>query len=163
MAQESHTDNTGMLQLESLQLDVQTLQRCREEDKQEFVDFSQSIRKNFASIQTNFTNIQTNFERLFATRKEDNFAHSPLRDSRNTLETPENPGHASNNSIKQPMAPTKPIGTRTLQDMTCRELNLDGTVLEPYRHPHYGRVTTDVHDNQQRGNTTAPHCQCARR
>ena len=51
-----------MLQLESLQLDVQTLQRHREEDKQEFLEFSQTVRKNFASIQTNFTSIQTNFE-----------------------------------------------------------------------------------------------------
>ena len=37
------SQNTGMLELQSLQLDVQTLQRNREEDKQEFVDFRKTV------------------------------------------------------------------------------------------------------------------------
>ena len=69
MVPEQQSKDTGMLMLDSLQLDVQILQRNREEDKQEFVDFSKMVNKNFISIQTNFDNIQTNFEKLFAARR----------------------------------------------------------------------------------------------
>ena len=69
MVPEQQSEDTGMLMLDSLQLDVQILQRNREEDKYEFVDFSKMVNKNFISIQTNFDNIQTNFEKLFAARR----------------------------------------------------------------------------------------------
>ena len=84
MTDEQGTQDTGMLMLESLQLDVQTLQRTREEDKEEFLKFSQSVRNNFASIQTNFNSIQTNFERLFAARRVDNSDQSPVGQSSST-------------------------------------------------------------------------------
>ena len=57
--------------LESLQLDAQSLPKNREDGKQEFLDFRDSVQSNFNSIQNNFVSIQTNFEKLFATRKAD--------------------------------------------------------------------------------------------
>jgi hypothetical protein len=68
MEKETASQDTGMLQLESLQLDIQMLQ-YREEDKTEFNDFATVVQSNFHSIQNNFTNIQAKFEKLFATRK----------------------------------------------------------------------------------------------
>ena len=106
------SEDTGMLMLESLQLDVQTLRQNREEDKQEFVDFTQMVHKNFASIQTNFTNIQTNFEKLFAARHA--VESSPLGQSATTPETPPNTSGNSAPSVKQPNAPQKAIGTQIL-------------------------------------------------
>jgi hypothetical protein len=39
MGKDAASQDTGMLQLESLQLDIQMLQKYREEDKTEFNDF----------------------------------------------------------------------------------------------------------------------------
>jgi hypothetical protein len=44
-----------MLELESFTLDVQTLQRYREEHKQDCLDSSNSGKNNFVSIQNNLT------------------------------------------------------------------------------------------------------------
>jgi hypothetical protein len=101
MAPETSSTDTGMLQLESLQLDVQTLQRYREEDKQEFIDFSTLVQANFTSIQNNFNNIQANFGKLFAARKADNLDNSPHRQASNHPQTPPNPVDVSATSIKK--------------------------------------------------------------
>jgi hypothetical protein len=47
MAKETASQDTGMLQLESLQLDIQMLQKYREEDKTEFNDFATMVQSNF--------------------------------------------------------------------------------------------------------------------
>jgi hypothetical protein len=62
------TQDTGMLQLESLQLDIIKL-RHDGEDRQEFTEFSTKVKANFESIQKNFTSIQANFDRLFQSVK----------------------------------------------------------------------------------------------
>jgi hypothetical protein len=58
-----------MLELKSLQLDVQTLQQNCELDKKEFQDFAATVNKNFVSIQQNFNTMQANFEKLLAATK----------------------------------------------------------------------------------------------
>ena len=42
-----------------------------------------------------------------------------------------------------------------MQDSNGKELNLDGTPRVPYRHPHFGQVTTIVQEGQPRTNTVA--------
>jgi hypothetical protein len=145
MDKDAGIKDTGLLQMVSLTLDVQTLQRCRDEDKQEFLDFSHSI-KNFVSIQNNFATIQTNFERLFAARKT-----PALEQTCNTPDTPPTAGGLSADSMKQTQQAIKPIGTCTLHDMHAKELQIDGTPKLPYRHPHFGHVTTIIPDH-----TSAP-------
>jgi hypothetical protein len=47
---ETASDNTSMLEVKSLQLDIQTIQRTCEEDKLEFDEFCKTVNTNFASI-----------------------------------------------------------------------------------------------------------------
>ena len=42
------------LQLESLELDIKTLQRDREEDREEFQQFQATVNRNFATMQKFF-------------------------------------------------------------------------------------------------------------
>jgi hypothetical protein len=50
MVQDNTSGDTGMLQSESLQLDVQMLQKYREEEKQELFDFpSPNLHSNCAA------------------------------------------------------------------------------------------------------------------
>ena len=139
--------------MQSLLLDVQTLQRCREEDKQEFLDFRSSVNTNFARIETNFCSIQTNFERLFAAKKGEALDASPTVNSSNLPVTPPNHHGLSANSVKQPPVQVKPIGTQVLHDGNGKELNLDGTPRIPYRHPNFGVVTTAIHVGHNRETT----------
>lgn len=34
--------------------------------------------------------------------------------------------------------------------MTGKELNMDGTPKMPYRHPHFGQVTTVIHEQEEK-------------
>jgi hypothetical protein len=109
MTKEAPSDDTGMLHLESLQRDIQMLQKYHEEDKQEFVDFSQSVKSNFVSIQNNFASIQSNFEKLFADRKTDLVEHSS-----HTPDTPPNHGFQSAQSVTHQPVAARAVGTCTL-------------------------------------------------
>ena len=60
------SEDTGQLEISSLQLDMKTLQSDRESDRKEFVEFCDTVQSNFSNIETNFSAIQANFERLFA-------------------------------------------------------------------------------------------------
>lgn len=51
-----------MLELESLQLDIKTLQKYQAGGRTEFLDFSSTVAKSFVSVQNNFDTIQSNFE-----------------------------------------------------------------------------------------------------
>lgn len=139
MAKEGASTDTGVMLLGSLQLDVQTLQKHREEDKQEFVNFSTSVQNNFVSIQNNFDSIQANFEKLFAKTKLD-----PVEQTSSTPDTPPNINDLSAKSVKNANQQQAAVGQGTLHDLTGKELNLDGTTKVPYRHPHFGRVTTVI-------------------
>ena len=50
---ESSTDSTGMLEMKSLLLDIQVLQKNRVADQQEFHTFSEKVNQNFVNIQEN--------------------------------------------------------------------------------------------------------------
>jgi hypothetical protein len=48
------------------------------------------------------------------------------------------------------------IGTAALHGHTCKEVNLDGTPKMPYRHPHFGHVTTMLPHNTRLDGQHAP-------
>lgn len=56
--------DTADLQLDSLELDVKTLQRDHEEGRKEFKEFQAMVNRNFGTMQKNFEKIQENFRRL---------------------------------------------------------------------------------------------------
>lgn len=98
-----------MLELESLQLDVHALQRYREDDQTEFLEFTKTVNKNFLSIQNNFDSIQINFELLFAIKTSDTpengepdaIDRSPGGQASNFHNSPTNQVGQSANSVKQ--------------------------------------------------------------
>ena len=55
---------TVALQLDSLELDIQTLQREHEDDQKEFKEFQSMVNRNFATTHKNFDKIQENSRRL---------------------------------------------------------------------------------------------------
>ena len=67
---------------------------------------------------------------------------TPVTNSSNTPHTPPNLHGQSGSSVKLAKLQAK----QTLQDMTGRELNLDGTPKMTYKHPRYGQFTTAVHE-----------------
>ena len=46
--------------------------------------------------------------------------------------------------MKPTQQPVRLVGTGSLHDAVGKELNLDGTPKLPYRHPHFGQVTTVI-------------------
>ena len=154
-----HADSgsTAELQFESLELDIKTLQRDREEDRKEFQQFQAIVNRNFATMQKNFDKIQDNFRRLLlesepaqeegmegqgSVQMKDNQVNSPrVAPGRPTqLQAPTPPSMA----MPEKGAPL-PIGTAVLRDRTGKELNMDGTPKVPYRHPHYGQNKEKEH------------------
>lgn len=142
--------DTGVLQLQSLELDIKTLQRYREEDKKEFQDFQFMVNKNFVTMQQNFDKIQDNFKHLLLLPEQgdvpdEQSAQGSVQHKQPLLQSPPNaPGRP-----KQLLANTPPsvamqekeaqavIGTTVLRDPAGKELNLDGTPKIPYRHPNF--------------------------
>jgi hypothetical protein len=61
------SSDTATLELQSLQLDIKTLQRHREQDRKEFVDFSNQVQSNFLAIQNNFVTMQSNMDKILST------------------------------------------------------------------------------------------------
>ena len=88
---------------------------------------------------------------MFATKKGDALEQSPIGQSSNYPETPPTQTGLSANSVRQVPLRVKPICTQALQDMSGKELNLDGTQKLPYMHPHFVQVTTTIHEGNNRG------------
>ncbi|KAE8774523.1 hypothetical protein D1007_53080 [Hordeum vulgare] len=55
---------TADLQLESLELDLKSLWKERDDDHREFQQFQATVNKNFITMQKNFDKIQDNFRKL---------------------------------------------------------------------------------------------------
>uniref|UniRef100_A0ACD5XBM2 Uncharacterized protein n=1 Tax=Avena sativa TaxID=4498 RepID=A0ACD5XBM2_AVESA len=136
MPKNTDSVNTDTLELQSLQLDMQQLRREREDDRKEFADFTATVQSNFVAIQENFSAIQANFAKFLSTTVEAPVAPSPAK------EFPS--GHGSSAPLKVASQEkglqcphTAPAGHCTLHDHTGREINLDGTAKQPYRHPNF--------------------------
>ena len=130
------SENTSALELRSLILDVKTLQRVRDEDKQEFSEFSEKVKKNFISIQENFDNIQASLVKLLAAASpQEPPASPPPLVNASATDSPAQ-GSVNQELAKAKVTMVKPIGTSTLHDHTGKELNLDGSERIPYRHPN---------------------------
>lgn len=69
MALPAGSEDSDMLELKSLHLDIKMIKMNRETDKQEFTEFVNIANKNFASIQENFATMQSNFEKLLTSTK----------------------------------------------------------------------------------------------
>ena len=168
MTKLSESEDTGQLEISSLQLDMKTLQSDRESDRKEFVEFCDTVQSNFSNIETNFSAIQANFERLFAAVPLTPAVEPQTQDPAAILNpAAESPGQGSvqmpspkrptfqHNPITRPLtAPgnlnSQPIGAGKLYDHTGKEVNLDGTPKVPYHHPHYGLMHNPGHLQQQR-------------
>lgn len=151
----AETQDTEVLELESLQLDIKTLRQEREEDRKEFYQFTDTVNKNFASIQRNFKKIQVSLQKL-------NTGQS-TKDAEEEQEDPELPsGQGStvvplgcpkqlpNNKFaadKQDQATAR--STVLVDKTTGKELNLDGTPKGPCRHPNHTSNRQDFHTPQQ--------------
>lgn len=130
MAPPEDSENSVALELASLQLDVKTLQRYRDVDKKEFAEFAQLVQANFVELQNNFTCIQANFAKFFTTTA--NVILDTHEDEDEELQAA-TPGQGSNTLQDKQQAPT---GKGKLFDENGRELNMDGTLKVPYRHPN---------------------------
>ncbi|KAE8779573.1 hypothetical protein D1007_47412 [Hordeum vulgare] len=140
-------------ELESLELDMKSLRKERVEDRKEFHQFQATVNKNFTTMQKNFDKIQDNFRRLLldpdpgkddaadhvsvqgAVVQKDNHGGSPMIA----------PGRPKQLVVDTPPYVTMPekavvgvVGTTVLRDQAGRELNMDGTLKQPYRHPNFG-------------------------
>jgi hypothetical protein len=82
--------------------------------------------------------------------------NSPHRQASNQPQTPPNLADVFATHIKKTHHTTKPIGTAALHDHTGKEVNLDGTPKMPYRHPHFGHVTTVLPHNTHLDGQHAP-------
>lgn len=109
--------NTSQLELQSLQLDVQSLQSNREADRQECLDFREHVNNNFQSIQKTLGDLQTSLSQFITT----------LPDPRtNPPSTPEVAQGSGQNATPQGTLHTPPTAdSAALQDvLSGKELNL---------------------------------------
>ncbi|XP_040249281.1 uncharacterized protein [Aegilops tauschii subsp. strangulata] len=149
------TQDTDMLELESLQLDIKTLRQDREEDRKELYHFTESVNKNFASIQRNFKKIQSTLQKLATEQSgeeedEDDERPDPLSGHGSTAIPPGRPKQLPNNQLATDKQDPATGGSAMLVDKTTgRELNLDGTPKGPYRHPNHAANKQEFHTPQQ--------------
>ena len=69
MPEDNESENTGLLEMKSLQLEMKVMQQNREEDRHEFLDFSFTVNKNFKTIQENFKTLNANLEKVYNAAK----------------------------------------------------------------------------------------------
>ncbi|XBJ23666.1 hypothetical protein VPH35_001748 [Triticum aestivum] len=123
--------------MDSLQLDIKALQHDRDLDRKEFQEFQSVVNKNFADVQKSLLEMQSSLTHLIT--------------ALTTKEQPPNTPPAGQGSVHQitPQAPLRnpaklvhspnALGSAVLHDVhTGKELNLDGTQKQPYRHPNFG-------------------------
>lgn len=131
------SSSTDQLEFTSLQLDVQLLQKNREQDRVEFEEFREYVQANFQSVQKSLGDLQgslSNFISGFPKPRE--APHNPLDMPQasavaNTLQGPAQ-------RFQDPLKSPDTVGSATLVDKhTGKELNLDGSNKHPYRHPHF--------------------------
>lgn len=138
MTRPSDSSSTDQLEFHSLQLDVQLLQKNREQDRLEFDEFREYVQENFQSVQKSLGDLQGSFSNFLSGFPK------PREVPPNPMEVPQASGD-NNNTLKGPaLKPEEAyhtpvtVGSATLVDMqTGRELNLDGSNKVPYRHPHF--------------------------
>lgn len=125
---------------------MKPLQHDRDEDRKEFAEFAKSVNANFVTMQENFNIIQDSFKKLLANGQEIQVEEIPELNptSRAGSNLPKSPKgkqtldqSASNKLGERPS--TAPTGIFKLQDHHGREMNLDGTPKQPYRHPNFSQ------------------------
>lgn len=128
---QSSSDTTN-LELQSLQLDVKTLQANGEADRQDFLDFREHVTTNFQSVQKTLGELQISLS---------TFISSFPAPKQNPPNTPEAAQGSGQNATPQNQLHTPPTaGSAVLQDVNSgKEHNLDGSAKAPYRHPHYNQ------------------------
>lgn len=135
------TNSTEMnqMELQSLQLDVKTLQQNRKVDKQEFLEFRDHVTTNFQSLQKTLGDLQTSLSQFITSLPKPrelppgtpDVAHGS---GQNT--THQGPLKHPVEGLQTPLT----VGSAILQDLqTGKELHLDGSSKTPYRHPHFAQ------------------------
>lgn len=143
--------DTAGLQLQSLELDMKTLQWYREEDRKEFKDSQTLVTRNFVTMQKNFDEIQENFKLLLINTEQEEVldeqsAQGSAQPKQHQTQCPAvQPGRPKQLQAGTPPSVGMPekeaqqvVGTAVLRDVQGKELNLDGTPKAPYRHPNFG-------------------------
>ncbi|KAE8772179.1 hypothetical protein D1007_55833 [Hordeum vulgare] len=153
MAGVADSATTADLQLESLELDLKSLRQERDDDRKEFHQFQETVNKNFITMQKFFDKIQDNFRRLLLDPdpgKDDAADHASVQGGVVQKDNPGGspmivPGRPKQLVADTPPSVTMPekavvggFGTAVLRDQSGRELNMDGTLKQPYRHPNFG-------------------------
>ena len=140
------SSSTSNLEMQSLQLDVQTLQRNREQDRQDFKDFRDHVQDNFQSMQKTLGELQGTLKKFisgFSKPRETPPIHQDIPQGSGQNHTPQGPVLRPVDGLQTP--PT--AGSVTLVDKhTGKELNLDGSTKIPYRHPHFADNRLPPHD-----------------
>lgn len=139
------SSSTANLELQFVQLDVQTFQKNREQDRLDFEDFRDHVQNNFQSLQKTLGEMQGTLSKFISgfPKPRDQPTQSPevAQGSGQHVQTPQGP-------LKQPAeVVTTPAGSAVLVDqLTGKELNLDGSSKAPYRHPHFNQNKQPVQD-----------------
>ena len=116
MGATSPSEDTDLLELKSLQLDIKALQNAREEDRAEFFEYSQQVKSNFITIQENLASLQASLNRFFAPN---NKSSTPTAAEKRQLNAELTPGQGSSVQQNPPHGPgnvVNPVGTSVLQD-----------------------------------------------
>ncbi|XP_044356666.1 uncharacterized protein [Triticum aestivum] len=143
-----NSSSTENLEFQSLQLDVKTLQRNRETDRQDFEDFRDHVATNFQTLQKTLGELQgplNSFIARFPKPRETPPNPQDVAQGSGQQQTPQGPNHAPATVLQTP--PT--VGSATLVDKnTGKELNLDGSNRVPYRHPHFAASKHPIPENR---------------
>lgn len=133
----TNSASTDQLEFSSLQLDVQLLQRNREQDKQEFEELRDLVHEIFQSLHKTLGDLQGSLATFISGFPK------PREVQHNPPEVPQSStiAHSPLGTVNKFLdAHTSPatMGSATLVDKASgKELNLDGTLKTPYRHPHF--------------------------
>ena len=137
MAAPGNSSSTDHLEFTSLQLDVQLLQMNRDQDRMEFDEFREYVQTNFGSVQKSLADLQgtlSGFLSGFPKPKENPPNPMDVPQASAMINTPQGPVQRGQDQFKSPHT----VGSATLVDKhTGKELNLDGSLKHPYRHPHF--------------------------
>lgn len=141
------SSSTDQLEFTSLQLDVQLLQKNREGDRVEFDEFRDYVHDNFHNLQKSLGDLQgtlSTFISGFPKVREVQPNPQEVPQASVIAHTPQGPVNKFQDAQQSPVT----VGSATLVDKNSgKELNLDGTLKLPYRHPHFAdnkQATTEA-------------------
>lgn len=133
----SDSSSTDQLEFTSLQLDVQMMQKNREQNRLEFDELRDFVHDNFQSLHKTLGDLQSylsTFISAFPKPRE----VQPIPQDVPQASTIAHTTRGTVNKFQDARQSPAIVGSATLVDKnTGKELNLDGTHKLPYKHPHF--------------------------